>query len=104
MRQRLRRTPKLAAWVLDEKKAYRQIPIAPTQRKFSVVCLVHPDSRKLGYFIMIGHSFGLGSAVLNYNRRAAIDTKIPQKMLRLPILNYYDDKYGAAAPKITSVS
>ena len=30
---------KLAGWVLDEKKAYRQVAIDPKHRKFSVICL-----------------------------------------------------------------
>ena len=29
----------LLGWVLDERKAYRQIAVRPDQRKFSVICL-----------------------------------------------------------------
>ena len=35
---------KLAGWVLDEKKAYRQVAISPAHRKFSVICLKDPIS------------------------------------------------------------
>ena len=67
----------LAGWVLDERKAYRQIAVKPDQRKFSVICLKDPASAKPAFFVMIGHSFGLVSAVYSYNRRsAAIKSKV----------------------------
>ncbi|CAE7781028.1 unnamed protein product [Symbiodinium sp. KB8] len=34
----------LAGWVLDERKAYRQLPIRPDHRKFSVICLKDPKT------------------------------------------------------------
>ena len=37
----------LRAWVLDERKAYRQIGIAPEHRKFSVVTFKHFETGKL---------------------------------------------------------
>ena len=56
--------------MLDERKAYRQVAIAPEHRKFSVICLKDPVDTVPKFFIMIGHSFGLVSAVYNYNRRS----------------------------------
>ena len=50
----------LAGWVLDERKAYRQLPIRPDHRKFSVICLKDPQDGVPKYFVMIGHSFGSG--------------------------------------------
>ena len=68
----------LAGWVLDERKAYRQVPIRPDHRIFSVIALKEPSSGRIAFFVMIGHSFGLVSAVYNYNRRsAAINSKLP---------------------------
>ena len=60
----------LAGWVLDERKAYRQLPVRPDHRKFSVICLKDPEDGVPKYFVMIGHSFGLVAAVYNYNRRS----------------------------------
>ena len=75
----------LKAWILDEKDAYRQIPVQPEQRKFAVIVVRHPDGgKKIGFFIMIGHSFGLISAVYNYNRRSAILNEILNKILNVP--------------------
>ena len=41
-------------WVLDERRAYRQIPIRPEHRKFSVIVLKDPASVRIGFFVMIG--------------------------------------------------
>lgn len=43
---------------------------------------------------MIGHSFGLVSAVYNYNRRSALVNEILQKIFMMISFNFYDDKYG----------
>jgi hypothetical protein len=85
---------KIRAWVLDERKAYRQIGISPDHRKFSVVAFRHFETGKIAYFVMIGHSFGLVAAVYNYNRRAALVNEILQKVFKLVSFNFYDDKYG----------
>ena len=50
--------------------------------------------KKIGFFIMIGHSFGLISAVYNYNRRSAILNEILNKIFNVPATFYYDDKFG----------
>ena len=87
-------SPSLEGWVLDEKKAYRQIPIHPSHRKFSVICLKDPDDGKVKFFVMVGHSFGLVSAVYNYNRRSAAINDILVNLFFLVAFNFYDDKYG----------
>ena len=84
---------KVAGWVLDERKAYRQIAVRPDQRKFSAICLKDPCSGRPAFFIMIGHSFGLVSAVYNYNRRSAAINEILCKLFNLVAFSFYDDKY-----------
>ena len=42
---------------------------------------------------MVGHSFGLVSAVYNYNRRSAINEFLV-KLFGLVAFSFYDDKYG----------
>ena len=84
----------LAGWVLDEKKAYRQVAIDPGHRKFSVICLKDPGSAQVAFFVMVGHSFGLVSAVYNYNRRSAAINEILVKVFGLVAFSFYDDKYG----------
>ncbi len=84
----------LAGWVLDEKKAYRQVPIRPDHRKFSVITMKDPLSKVPAFFIMVGHSFGLVSAVYNYNRRSAAINEILVSLFGLVAFSFYDDKYG----------
>lgn len=84
----------LAGWVLDERKAYRQVPIRPDHRMFSVIALKEPASGKTAFFVMIGHSFGLVSAVYNYNRRSAAINEILISLFGLIAFSFYDDKYG----------
>ena len=54
---------KIEGWVLDERKAYRQIGVKPDHRRWSVISLREPSTGKVSFFVMIGHSFGLVSAV-----------------------------------------
>ena len=84
----------LEGWVLDEKKAYRQIPIHPSRRKFSVICLKDPSDGKPKFFVMVGHSFGLVSAVYNYNRRSAATNDVLVNLFFMVAFNFHDDKYG----------
>ncbi len=84
----------LAGWVLDERKAYRQVGILPSHRRFSVICLKNPESDRPCFFIMVGHSFGLVSAVYNYNRRSAAINEVLVSLFGLVAFSFYDDKYG----------
>ena len=93
--RKMKKVGKLAAWVLDEKRAYRQIPVAPEHRKFAVVAVLDPDSGELCYFVMVGHSFGLLSAVYNYNRRSALLTDILRLVFLVPALNTTTTSMGS---------
>ena len=84
----------LLGWVLDERKACRQVAVRPDQRKFSVICLKSPHSGKPSFFIMVRHSFGVVSAVYNYNRRSAAINEILVSLFNLVAFSFYDDKYG----------
>ena len=84
----------LQGWVLDERKAYCQVAVLPEHRKFSVICMKDPSSRKPAFFVMVGHSFGLVSAVYNYNRRSAAINEFLVKLFGLVAFSFYDDKYG----------
>ena len=84
----------LAGWVLDERKAFRQVAVKPDHRRFSVICVKDPSSGKPSFFIMVGHSFGLVSAVYNYNRRSAAINEFLVSLFGLVAFSFYDDKYG----------
>ena len=70
------------------------MPISPDHRKWSVVALKDPSTGKVAFFVMVGHSFGLVSAVYNYNRRSAAITDILRRVFSVAAFNFYDDKYG----------
>ena len=89
-------------WVLDERKAYRQIPILPEHRRWSVITLREPVTGKISFFVMIGHSFGLVAAVYNYNRRSAAITDVLRRLFLVTAFNFYDDKYGFELEKTCS--
>ena len=83
----------LGGWVLDERKAYRQLPLHPSQRCFGVVGVWDPVKGKVGFFAMRSHSFGHMAAVYNYNRMAAGITSIIRRVMRVLGYNYYDAKF-----------
>ena len=56
--------------------------------------LKDPNTGKVAFFVMVGHSFGLVSAVYNYNRRSAAITDILRRVFAVAAFNFYDDKYG----------
>merc|ERR1711911_308164 len=85
---------KVRGWVLDERKAYRQIPVRPDNRKWSVIGFKHHETGKPVFFVMIGQSFGLVSAVYNYNRRSAAINNTLEKIFKLVAFSFYDGKYG----------
>ena len=94
LRSKLPKEADVQGWVLDERKAYRQIPVRPDQRRWSVIAMRDPNEGKVAFFVMIGHSFGLVSAVYNYNRRSAAITDILRRVFFVAAFNFYDDKYG----------
>ena len=58
--------------------------------------MVEPATGNVVFFCMVGHSFGLVSAVYNFNRRAALITDFMVRLFLVPAKNYYDDKSGFA--------
>ena len=66
----------------------------PEERKYTVVAMLDPLSGGLAYFVMVSHSFGLTSAVYNYNRRSDLLNEILIKAFRIPAAFYFDDKFG----------
>lgn len=81
-------------WQDGSWKAYRQVPIEPGHRRWSVIALKQPCSGKVAFFIMVGHSFGLVSAVYNYNRRSAEITDKLRRIFCVAAFDFCDDKYG----------
>ena len=84
--------PRLRGIVFDESKAYRGIGVKFEHRKYSVVVVKNPEGG-MSFFIMNSMMFGSNAAVPNYNRRAMLLTKILRVAFRIPLYNYFDDKF-----------
>ena len=84
----------ISGWILDEKDAYRWVPIHPSHRKYSVIATFDPKKSTVAYFIMVGHPFGFKSSVYNYNRRSLLLNTILRREFRCLSAFYYDDKFG----------
>ena len=54
--------------VEDMKAAYRQCPVAPCDLCFTVVAFWDCSLQQIMFVVLLGHPFGLSSAVLNFNR------------------------------------
>ena len=73
----------------DWKKAYRQI--ANAQLHLNVVALYDPKSKKVWYFVVRGHCFGMISSVNNFNRVPKFTAAILRRLFFCPTAPYYDD-------------
>ncbi|CAE7268214.1 unnamed protein product, partial [Symbiodinium sp. CCMP2456] len=62
--------------------------------QFCVSCVPGVAAVIVGYFVMIGHSFGLVAAVYNYNCRSAMINDVFVQIFEMVAFNFYDDKYG----------
>ena len=72
----------MLGWVLDEADACRQIAVDPQHRKYSGIAIKSPRTGEVNFFIMIGHSFGVVSAVYSYNRRSALLNEILNRIFK----------------------
>ena len=75
----------------DMKKAFRQIPIRERDRAFHVIALVDPSTRTWKFGILWGLAFGLGAAVLEFNRIPIFIVALARRYLAIPCFSFYDD-------------
>jgi len=73
------------------KKAFRQIPICERDRAFHVIALVDPATRTWKFGILWGLAFGLGAAVLEFNRIPIFIVALARRYLAIPCFSFYDD-------------
>ena len=48
-------------------------------------------NRKVMYYEMIGHPFGIGAAATNYNRKVVFINHVARVFLALIVVHFYDD-------------
>ena len=80
----------LVAKTIDLKSAYKQFPICPEHRKYSVLVLKKPSNGMAMGFVSKTLPFGSVASVLHFNRVARLLHRIGLE-LDIPWTNYYDD-------------
>jgi len=73
------------------KRAFRQLGVRDKDRCLHVVAVFHPSLRVWVYFELDGLAFGLGAAVLEFNRVPAQIVALARRWLAIPVVNFYDD-------------
>ena len=79
------------AGVEDEASAFRFKPTSDLDTHLLVVAAYHPGQRKMIYYMMYGHPFGIGPAVTNYNRGSEFAMHITRCLFMVLRLHFYDD-------------
>lgn len=76
---------------LDLKSAYKQIPLHSADRAHAILSVFDPSSHQVRFFSSLVLPFGATGAVMSFNRVARALRNIMQRMLLLPVCNYFDD-------------
>ena len=72
----------IGGWVVDETRAYRQLPVHRDHRRFSVVALWDPRLARVSFWIMLGHSCGLSARRVQLQPSYSSGLQGPQQDLR----------------------
>ena len=81
--------PPLLVSLLDLSAAYRTIP--SSQPWFTTFGFYNPLSGGVEYYWLPGHNFGLGAAVVNFNRYPELVVVVARAVCFVPADHYYDD-------------
>ena len=90
----------LGAWTVDEKSAFRQIPVHHEHRHLSVIALCDPSCGSVRFFVMIGHPFGMTASVMNYCRRSYALNQFLIRSLRMASMSFCDDKFAFSQAEV----
>ena len=107
--RRLKDSPRreLLGRCLDLKGAYKQIALARKDRPNAVLAVFNCEGGAVEFFISNVLPFGATGAVMGFNRVARALRDIMQKVLMIPVVNYFDDfphvDMAGAAPKTQAV-
>ena len=75
----------------DMKRAFRQLGVRDEDRSLHIVALWHPARAQWLFGELDGLAFGLGAAVLEFNRVPAHLVAFARRWFAIPVLNFYDD-------------
>ena len=95
--QELAPSAKLAMGKADHEDAYKHLPLRPEDRDLAAVTLRCHDDGKHYCFLSRTQLFGSTSAVLQYNCLSRVIATLAVRLLKIPVMGYYDD-FGLIAP------
>ena len=75
----------------DLPDAYRGLPVHPDHQRFSIISLFHPQ-RGWQFSLLFGLAFGLGSAVVSFNRLPLFGIAMARRCTMSCSASYYDDQ------------
>ena len=75
----------------DLEKAYRQVPVNPQHLRYSIVAIFHPERQQWVFAECDGLAFGLGAAVLGFNRIPTFVVALARRWLAIPVFAFFDD-------------
>ena len=81
----------IAGFVEDEEGAYRTVPTSDAHACVSIAAVWSPKHRCVKFLPLIGHAFGLMSAVLNYNRLPGFFVAVLTRIFAMVLTHFYDD-------------
>ena len=81
----------LEAAVEDESSAFRFKPTSEADAHLLIIAAFDPKLGRMQYHEILGHPFGVGAAVTNYNRGAVFATHVSRVLLSCMTVHYYDD-------------
>ena len=84
---------KMSGWTADEWNAYKQRAPPGREQDIYYILYNHPE-RGLVCSQMFAMPFGAAASVLQFNRLPKLMTAWARRVLRAPMLSYFDDFYG----------
>ena len=75
----------------DMTGAYRQVPLAPQDVRYSITGVYNPHTRRVDLHLMYGQPFGAGHAVPNFCRVAEWIARLLQRRFMLIVDHFFDD-------------
>ena len=84
----------LAIAKIDHGNAYKQLPLIPERKKFSIIVARNPRDGMLYGAYPSQLMFGSVSAVQHYNVLSRIIATLCVRVFRMPLVGYFDDYAG----------
>ena len=89
-------------WKADHESAYKQLRLAPGHSWLALTAVQDPASGELMFFRPLTLPFGAVSSVAHYTATSRMVASLAARLLRLPVVGYFDDFCGVSQPALAS--